>query len=144
VSKVEEGNNLLLAASRNKIKETVNRLKENIDKEAVSIKAKEDIEQSKNNLDAIATRVAMEWSIANINRLEEEAKLVFEKEINRLAKKIVSEPNKPKVKEIQTIRVREEVQKPYLETESDVNEFIGDLNKKLKIAIKEGKRIRVE
>jgi len=145
IHKVEEGNNSLLIGARNKIKEIVTGLVEKLEKEARSIKVSEtNIEQSKVTLSAITQRSKTEWSIANINRLEEEAGRVFEIELNCLAKTVELEPDKPEVKELQTIRVRNEVQKPYLETDSDVDEFIGDLNKKLKTAIRNGKRIRVE
>ena len=93
---------------------------------------------------AVGERLESEESIANISRLADEAKNIFEAEMNRVAKTVSSDAGGPQVREVQIVHVRNEASKPYLESDADVDEFIENLSGKLKKAIKDGKRIRVE
>lgn len=89
-------------------------------------------------------RCNYEESIANISRLADEAKNIFEAEMKRVDKTVSRDAGGTQVREVQIVHVRNEACKPYLESDTDVDEFIENLSGKLKKAIKDGKRIRVE
>jgi len=142
---VEVANNGLLAEVRGRAHNIIAGLMEKIVKEASAIKAvTKDIEQAKDTLNAVAERLKTEQSIANINRFAEEAGNLFESELNRISKTVAQGTDAPKVKELQTICVRKELKKSYLESDGDVDEFIHGLDETLKKAIKAGKRIKID
>lgn len=145
IQKVNEANERLLMDARNKTNSSLSVLMERLEKEAQDIKASQkDIERAKSVFTTIAERLKSEQSIANINRIAEEVKNIFEAEMNRLAKSAPQGAGGTQIKEVQIVHVRNEASKPYLETDKDVDEFIENLGNKLKKAIKDGKRIRVE
>ena len=145
IQKVDEANERLLIEARDKTNSSLFALMERLEKEAQDIKASQkDIEKAKSVFTAIAERLKSEQSIANINRIADEAKNIFEAEMNRLAKSAPQGTGGTQIKEVQIVHARNEASKPYLETDKDVDEFIENLGNKLKKAIKDGKRIRVE
>ena len=120
-------------------------LTERLVKEVQVIKASpQDMERANRAYTAVGERLESEESIANINRLADEAKNIFEAEMNRVARTVSRDAGCPQVREVQIVHVRNEASKPYLESDADVDEFIDNLSGKLKKAIKDGKRIRVE
>ncbi len=145
IQKVGQANDKLIADARGKASNVISTLAERSVKEAEGIKASpKDIERTSRAYSAVGERLESEESIANINRLANEAKSIYEREMNRLASAVSGEAGTPKVREVEIIHVCNEVSKPYLESDADVDEFIENLGGKLKMAIKEGKRIRVE
>jgi len=145
IQKVDQANNKLLADARDKASKVISSLTEQFVKETNGIKVSpKDMEQANRAYTAVGERLESEESIANISRLADEAKNIFEAEMNRVAKTVSSDAGGPQVREVQIVHVRNEASKPYLETEADVDKFIENLSGKLKKAIKDGKRIRVE
>lgn len=145
IQKVSKANEKLLSGAREATKTVISGLTEKFKKDAQSIKApSKDIEKANDVFATIIERLGLERSVANISRLEDEAKDVFEAEMNRLAKASAKGAGGQQVKEVQIIRVRADAHKPYLETDADIDEFIDNLKDKFKKAIKNGKRIRVE
>lgn len=145
IQKVNKANEKLLSEARETTKIVISGLTEKFKKDAQSMKASsKDIEKANDAFATIVVRLGLERSVANISRLEDEAKDVFEAEMNRLAKASAKGAGGQQVKEVQIIRVRADAHKPYLETDADIDEFINNLKDKLKKAVKNGKRIRVE
>ncbi len=145
IQKVASANDKLISAAKTKGEEVITGLSDKFRKDAKGIKTSEkDIEKAVGKFDEIIKRIKEEQSIANINRLTDEAGNVFESEMNALIKAASAGADGTQVKEMQTIRIKEEISKPYLETEKDIEEFIDQLNSKMKGIIKNGKRIRIE
>ena len=138
-------NNNVLKETREFFHKSISELTVQFEKETKSMKAaKEDIESSLDKFKRLSERADNEPSIANIRRLVDESKNLFEEELNRIAQSIASIEEKPTVKEVKTIYVKKLSKKSFLETEADVDEFVDDLGKELKQSIKEGKRLRIE
>ncbi|MCC6543788.1 MAG: BREX system P-loop protein BrxC [Nitrospirae bacterium] len=145
IQKVGQANDKLLADARDNASRVITTLTERFVKEAQDLKAlPQDIERANRAYIAVGERLESDESIANITRFEDEAKNIFEAEMNRVAKTVSRDADSPRVREVQIVHVRNESSKPYLESDADVDEFIDNLSGKLKGAIKEGKRIRVE
>lgn len=145
IQKVDQANDKLLADARDKASKAISTLAERFLKEAQGIKAlPKDIERTSRAYTAVGERLESDESIANINRLADEAKNIFVAEMNSLVKTVPKDSGSPQVREVQIIHVRNEASKPYLESDTDVDDFIEKLSGKLKKAIKDGKRIRVE
>jgi len=138
-------NNNLLKQAREFAHKSIAELTVQFEKETkVMNTLKEDVESSLDKFKRLITRADNEPSIANIWRLVDESKNLFEEELNRMLKSIAGTKEKPQVKEIKTFHVKDVARKSFLETEADVDEFVDDLGKELKQSIKEGKRLRIE
>jgi len=145
IQSVSNINNSVLKEARGFAHKNISELTVQFEKETKTMKAeKEDIESSMDKFKRLAERVDNEPSIANIRRLVDESKNLFEEELNRIAQSIAGTKEKPQVKEVKTFHVKSIAKKSFLETEVDVDEFVDDLGKELKETIKEGKRIRIE
>ncbi len=138
-------NNSLLKETREQAHESINELTAHLEKEAKAMKAtKEAIDSATDKFKRLIARADNEPSIANIRRLVDESKNLFEEELNCIAQSIVGTKEKPRVKEVKTFHVKSIAKKAFIETEADVDEFCGELSKELKTSIKDGKRIRIE
>lgn len=144
IQKVDQANDKLLADARDEASKVISTLTERLVKEVQAIKAlPQDIEQASRAYTIVGERLNSDDSIANINRLADEAKKIFESEMNRVAKTVSKDAGGPQVREVQIVHIRNEASKPYLESGADVDEFIDNLSGTLKKAIKDGKRIRI-
>ncbi|MBU4477606.1 MAG: BREX system P-loop protein BrxC [Candidatus Omnitrophica bacterium] len=142
---VSDVNNSLLKEAREHAHKSINELMAHFEKEAKATKAaKENIENAMDKFKRLIRRADKEPSIANIRRLIDESKNLFEEELNRIWKTTSGSKETPEVKEVKTFHVKSIAKKSFLETEEDVDEFCGDLSKELKSSIKEGKRLRIE
>ncbi|MBI5192441.1 MAG: BREX system P-loop protein BrxC [Nitrospirae bacterium] len=145
IQKVDQANDKLLADARGKASNVISTLAERFVKEAEGIKAlPKDIERTSRAYTSVGERLESEESIANINRLADEAKNIFVAEMNSLVKTVANDAGGHQVREVQIVHIRSEASKPYLESDADVDEFIDNLSGRFKKAIKDGKRIRVE
>jgi len=143
IQMVSEVNNKLLKDVREYARKSIAEVMTHFEQEANTMKAaKEDIESAADKFKRLSERTENEPSIANIRRLIDETKNLFEEELNRIWKTTSEET--PQVKEVKTFHVKSVAKKSFLETEMDVDEFCGDLCKELKASIKDGKRIRIE
>ena len=145
IQKVDDINNSLLKEIRDIVRKKIEELVTQLKKEASEINAnKEDIAQAEDNFKTLESRLVSEASISNVRRLEEEANNLFQEELNRITRKVTPKGEDPKIKEIQTIKVKNLLKKTFLENNADVDEFINKLSQEFKVYIKEGKRLRVE
>ncbi|MCX5713106.1 MAG: hypothetical protein NTY47_08665, partial [Candidatus Omnitrophica bacterium] len=143
IRSVETINDGLLKEARVEVEKRINDLAGDLEKDAAGRGvSKDEIAKSKSVFSSLTERIKHEPSIANIRRFQDEAKEVFEREMNRLTKTISSGKEAPK--EIKTISVKGLSRKPYLETEKDVDDYADVLRDELKKLIKDGKRIRIE
>ncbi len=143
IRSVEIINDGLLKEARVEVEKRINDLAGDLEKDAAGRGvSKDEIAKSKSVFNSLTERIKHEPSIANIRRFQDEAKEVFEREMNRLTKTISSGKEAPK--EIKTISVKGLSRKPYLETEKDVDDYADVLRDELKKLIKDGKRIRIE
>ncbi|MCG2712035.1 MAG: BREX system P-loop protein BrxC [Candidatus Omnitrophica bacterium] len=145
IQAVGDINNKLLKDAREFARKSIFEVMGQFEKEAKSMKAaKEDIENAVDKFKRLSERADNEPSAANIRRLIDESKNLFEEELNRIAQSITGTKEKPQIKEIKTFHVKSIAKKSFLETEDDVDEFCGDLSRELKTSIKEGKRLKIE
>jgi len=143
IKEAEKINDALLDQVRDETGKLIKELTEELAKEGKTrTVAKEDIALSAVALSSLSERIKNEPSIANIRQFQDEAKNVFEQELNRLMKAVP--PGKDTPKEIKTVAAKGLSQKPYLETEKDVDDYADILRDELKKLIKEGKRVRIE
>ncbi|MBF0595828.1 MAG: hypothetical protein HQL22_12800, partial [Candidatus Omnitrophica bacterium] len=140
---VEAVNDGLLKGARDLVSSRVYGLVEQLGKDVAGNGITgEAIEKSQSLLRSLAERVKNEPSIANVRRYEDEAKEVFEHEVNRLFKTATG--GKAPEKEIKTVQVKNLTRKSYLETEQDVDDYSDAVRQELKKLIKDGKRVRIE
>ncbi|MER2513945.1 MAG: hypothetical protein ABTQ25_16280, partial [Nitrosomonas ureae] len=102
------------------------------------------IKSSIDKFKRLSDRADSEPSISNIRRLIDESKVLFDEEINRIAQAVSGTKERPRIKDVETFQIKNVAKKAFLETEDDVDEFVQDLSKELKKAIKNEKRIRIE
>ena len=142
---VSDVNNNLLKEAREFARKSISVLIVQFEKETGIMKAaKEDIESAMAKFKRLSERADNEPSIANVRRLVDESKNLFEEELNRIAQSMAGPKDITLVKEVKTIYVKDIAKKSFLESEADVDEFVDELSKELKQSIKEGKRIRIE
>lgn len=145
IREVESINDALLETARVETAKRIKELTEEMEKEGKSrTVSKDEIVRSAAALSSLAERIKHEPSIANIRRFQDEAKDVFEQELNRLMRTVPPGKEKVTPKEVKTVTVKGLSRKPYLETEKDVDDFAESLSAELKKIIKDGKRIRIE
>ena len=145
IQTVSDINNNLLKEAREYARKSISELMVQFEKETGSMKAANgDIENSMDKFKRLSERADNEPSIANVRRLADESKNLFEEEFNRILKSTAGPKDKPAIKEVKTVYVKNVVRKSFLETEADVDEFVDELGKELKQSIKEGKRLRIE
>lgn len=145
VEAVNRANQALLKKERASAKQGIAGLTQTFEKEAKNINLdKSQWENSVNKFNRLAERTEHEPSISNIKRIVEEAQDLLDQELNSLAQSQEGSKDAPKIKEVETFQIKKVTTKPFLETEEDVDEFTNELGKKLKKAIKENKRIRIE
>jgi hypothetical protein len=143
IHSVEAINDGLLEEARVEVGKRIDDLAGDLEKDAAGRGvSKDEIAKSKIVFSSLTKRIKHEPSIANIRRFQDEAKEVFEWEMNLLAKTVSSGKEAPK--EIKTISVKGLSRKTYLETEKDVDDYADIVRDELKRLIKEGKRIRIE
>ena len=143
IREVESINDGLLKKTRIEVEKSINELACDLEKDAAARGvSKDEIAKSEGIFNSLAERTKSEPSIANTRRFQEEAKEVFDREINRLIKTVST--GKEIHKEIKTILAKNLSRKPYLETEKDVDDYADILRDELKKLIKEGKRVRIE
>jgi hypothetical protein len=142
---VEQVNKRLLEDARKFAHSNISTLITQFEQETTSIKAdKAASESAKEKFKRLDERADSEPSISNIKRLVDEAKNLFDAELNRLAQAAPGAKGAPKIKEVETFQIKKISRKPFLETDQDVDEFVTDLSKELKKTIKAEKRIRIE
>jgi len=142
---VSEVNNNLLKEALEAPQRSISELMSRFQKEVGFMNAaKENIENAMDKFKRLSERANNEISIANLRRLIDESKNLFEEEINRSVQSVAGREEKPQIKEVKTFHVKSITKKTFLETEEDVDEFIDELSKELKQSIKEGKRLRIE
>ena len=145
IQTVSDINNNLLKDAREFARKNISELSSQLEKETETMKSAADaIKAALDKFKRLSERADNEPSIANIRRLVDESKNLFEEELNRISQSIAGTKEKPTVKEVKTIYVKKLSKKSFLETEADVDEFVDDVGKKLKQSIKEGKRLRIE
>ena len=145
IKTVDGVNNSLLKKARDAVKIYITELVTEFDKEAKKIKAHQtDISQAKNTFKTLEEKIQREQSIANILRIKNEAGIILEEEIDRIKLKMSPKGKTPVVKKVETIYTKNLYKKTFIETDEDINEFIDELRKKMKQAIKDGKRVRID
>jgi len=144
IDTVSEINDALIKNARKEAHENIDEVMQ-FEKEAKTIAASEEsIKVVIDKFKRLHDRIDNEPSIANIRRLVDEAKSLFEEELNKMIKDVATSGKPTSIKEVKTFHIKNVVKKSFLETEEDVDEFIGDLSKELKSSIKDGKRLRIE
>lgn len=94
---------------------------------------------------SLQQEVDKQESTAHIKQIEYRAQSVFNEQIQKLAAETEKsgDEKKPAVKQIKEIRAGTFSKKSYLETETDVEEFIRTLRHEIDEALKNGNRIRI-
>ena len=142
---VSDVNNNLLKEALEAPQRSISELMSRFQKEVGFMNAaKENIENAMDKFKRLSERANNEISIANLRRLIDESKNLFEEEINRSVQSVAGREEKPQIKEVKTFHVKSIVKKAFIETEADVDEFVNELSKELKSSIKKGKRVRIE
>ena len=103
-------------------------------------------------LETLAAQTARLESIAHLTQAEQEAERLFDTGMKRLEVAAAATPPEgkagetetPKVKPRRIIKPSEMIQKSYLETEDEVETFVGNLKEAMVEAIKRGERIQVK
>jgi len=145
VQVVNDVNKALLGEAREAAHKSILDLMRQFENEAGALKAdKVSIKSSIDKFKRLSDRADSEPSISNIRRLIDESKVLFDEEINRIAQAVSGTKERPRIKDVETFQIKNVAKKAFLETEDDVDEFVQDLSKELKKAIKNEKRIRIE
>lgn len=102
-------------------------------------------------LETLANQTTQLDSIAHLTQAEQEAEHLFDAGVKRLETAAAAPPEKgketketPKVKPRRVVKPSELVQKPYIETNEEVNTFVSTLKKAMEEAIERGERIQVK
>lgn len=152
ISKVETINNNLIASYKKKALDKVEKLLDELDDELK--KAKVDAEfkaKALKPLTDIKASIETQESIAHLQQLESRADSVFGQQVQAIAdylktKQQPDKPDEPKpvIKPIVTVKTSSLLKKTYLETQTDVDEFVGQLKEKLSEEVSKDNRIRIE
>lgn len=99
----------------------------------------------------IKASIESQESIAHLQQLESRADSVFGQQVQAIADYLKSKqqpdkPDEPKlvIKPIVTVKTSSLSKKTYLETQTDVDEFVGQLKEKLSEEVSKNNRIRIE
>lgn len=145
IQAVEVANNEILNKEREDLSQHIDTLTGELQKEAESLKCGEDVKAaSVKVLSDLKVKASRERSIANVRFLQGEAQSAFNGELERMAESSKGVGDVPEVKEMTVIKPASLSQKTFLETDADVDAFVNAVERKLKQAIKDGKRVRVE
>ena len=146
INKVNGVNGELIERFRKSSLNVIDKLLEDLNKEAEKIKQDKEFTKSIcEPLFDLKKGAEKQESIAHIKQIEDRARSVFDTQVQKLLEqaKPVKPGEGPQIKKIREIRVGSVAKKSYLETEEDVKEFLAGLKKEIDEAIKSGQRIRI-
>lgn len=152
INKVAHANDTLVSTHRTQALATVGRLLDELEAEIT----KAGVDPAVKNtlfqpLASLKSDIQSLDSVAHLQQIEHRAGSLFDQQTQALADHVKKagkdkegEPSEPVVKPTVTIRRADVVTKPYLETQSDVDQFVGKLKDRLSAEIANNKRVRIE
>ncbi|MFC1792653.1 hypothetical protein ACFL3Q_03600 [Planctomycetota bacterium] len=152
INKVDSVNNSLISAYRTAAVKKIESLIDELDRELTTAQADEAFRNSSlRPLVDLKGSVQQMDSIAHLQQIEQRAASLFEQQtqaiadyVENAAKENKDDTPKPVVKSIVSVRSSSLVTKSYLETQADVDDFVGKLKDKLSAEIANNKRVRIE